>query len=103
MDLKLTTSNPANMTDTNKLLYFIYGELVMIRRTLFKDEIDPLQGESDATKPVNRLEQEHSAESRTEPNGLTCKYCGELVKGNRGNLLAHIRKCDKRASKKEVK
>ena len=103
MDLKLTTSNPANMTDTNKLLYFIYGELVMIRQTLFKGEIDSLQCETNVLKPVNQPEQENLTESRTEPNALICKYCGELINGNRGNLLAHIRKCDKRASKKEVK
>jgi len=103
MDLKLTTSNPANMTDTNKLLYFIYGELVMIRQTLFRDEIDSLQKESNIAKPVNHQEQERSTDSHTEPNGSICKYCGELVEGNRGNLLAHIRKCDKRTSEKEVK
>lgn len=47
-------------------------------------------------KPVTGQEMPSS-----EVQGLKCKYCGEMIPGNRGNLLAHVRQCDKRPLQKE--
>lgn len=96
MGLNLTTSNYGNMSDTNKLLYLIYGELVQIRQVLFKAEIDSLQSEKLSGDSEVNVMQEDSTEGHTEANAMKCKYCGEMVDGNRGNLLAHIRKCPER-------
>lgn len=100
MDLNLTCSNYNRMTDTNKLLYLIYGELMQIKQVLNSANLGLL---------IKELEQEQ-ADVHPEPQnvttglvgvnaeaeGLTCKYCGEMIPGNRGNLLAHIRKCPER-------
>lgn len=100
MDLKLTCSNPANMTDTNKLLYLIYGEVQQIRQVLDRADLDSLLKE---LKQENTEVHPEPQKATTEPikptpskEGHKCKYCGDFIGGNKGNLLAHIRKCPKR-------
>ena len=102
MDLKLTCSNPANMTDTNKLLYFICSELEQLKQ-IVGVEFSPPHDDSKLFEVVDGTTKENVSEGQTKDNALKCKYCGRVIEGNKGNLLAHIRKCDKRASKKEVK
>lgn len=92
MDLKLTFPRYDKMTDTNKLLYLIYGELVSIREALTPTEtrsgID--------TQPTQETVPTEQVEAPNTKDGFKCKYCDEIIPGNRGNLLAHIRQCSKR-------
>ena len=101
MNLNLTTGKYENMTDTNKLLYLIYGEVQQIRQVLDGADLGSLLKELGQDNTISQPEPQNVTTEQTEPTqskeGLKCKYCGEIVPGNRGNLLAHIRKCPKRA------
>jgi hypothetical protein len=105
MNLNLTCSNPANMTDTNKLLYLIYGEVQQIRQVLDTANLDSLLKELGQDDTISQPEPQNVTTGQIEltqsKEGLKCKYCGEIVTGNRGNLLAHIRKCPKRTKEGE--
>jgi hypothetical protein len=100
MDLNLTCSNYNRMTDTNKLLYLIYGELVSLREAIERSLASPCQGDRGLDGVVVHPEPQNVTTGlvgvNAEGEGLTCKYCGEMIPGNRGNLLAHIRKCPER-------
>jgi hypothetical protein len=79
------------MTDTNKLLYLIYGEVQQTRQaleTILGNIIGPPEPQNVTTGQI---------EAPESKEGHKCKYCGEIVEGNRGNLLAHIRKCESRS------
>ena len=86
MDLKLTCSNPANMTDTNKLLYLIYGEVQQIRQVLDRADLDSLLKELKQENTITQPEPQNITTGQIEPSpskeGHICKYCGEFVKGN---------------------
>ena len=88
------------MTDTNKLLYLIYGEVQQIRQILDRADIDSLLRELKQENTEVQTEPQSVTTEQIEPallkGGHTCRYCGEFVEGNKGKLLAHIRKCPKR-------
>lgn len=95
MDLKLT-SKIDQASDNIKLLYFIYRELVQIREALSPAVL----GEVEQGNTIAQEEQKSVATgalvASNAKEGFACKYCGEFIEGNRGKLLAHIRKCPKR-------
>jgi len=97
MNLNLTTNSYEKMSDTNKLLYLILGELREIKQAL-----GGLQS-SEAKKPkaVTSKKKEKPVKKQAGGNKAkqgqnTCKYCGEVIEGNKGNLMAHYKKCEKR-------
>jgi len=60
-----------------------------------------IRGKTEQDKVINQENYKSLTEGQTGGSnkpieGLVCKYCGEVVEGNRGNLLSHIRKCEKR-------
>ncbi len=94
MELKLTTNSYENMTDTNKLLYLILGELQAIRQVLTGSQLNEAKQDKANTQPEPKKSTTKEIEGNRDKQGEnTCKYCGEVISGNRGNLLAHIRKC----------
>jgi hypothetical protein len=104
MDLGLTTGKYQNMTDTNKLLYLIYGEVKRIREVFDTAQVGSLVGDSKRGN-INVQEMQKNIvvgqiEVPESKEGHKCKYCGEFVEGNKGKLLAHIRKCPKRTEGK---
>ncbi len=94
MNLNLTTNSYEKMTDTNKLLYLILGELQAIRQALNCPQAsDKKQGKAN-TQPKPKKSATKQIKGNQGRQGISaCKYCGEVIEGNRGNLLAHIRKC----------
>ena len=97
MDLKLTTNSYEKMNDTNKLLYLILGELREIKQALG----DSQPNEIKQPKAVPSKIKQKPAKKQTEGNKPkqtqnACKYCGEVIEGNKGNLMAHYKKCEKR-------
>ncbi len=104
MDLKLTCNSYEKMADTNKLLYLLLVEVREIKNILLQGQTETLTYDSNQSgKQVNANTQEdaeRSSQGKIETlekrQGFYCKYCNEFVEGNRGDLLAHIRKCPKR-------
>lgn len=117
MNLNLTCGSYERMSDTNKLLYLIYGELMQIRQTLDSANLgslikelereaierslaDPCGGDRASGGVLGRADTPNADTSPTDNaesiEGNKCKYCGDFIEGNRGNLLAHIRKCPER-------
>ena len=117
MNLNLTCGSYERMTDTNKLLYLIYGEMMQIRQTLDsanlgllikelereateRSLVDPCGGDTGLGGVLGHTDTQNAHTSPTDNaesiEGNKCKYCGDFIPGNRGNLLAHIRKCPER-------
>jgi len=104
MNLGLTTGKYENMTDTNKLLYLIYGEVKRIREVFDGANIDPLV----SVKALDNVEVQPEPDNPTTgqieatqlKEGRNCKYCAEFIEGNKGDYLAHVRKCPKRTEGK---
>lgn len=97
MSLNLTTNSYEKMNDTNKLLYLILGELREIKQALGDSQTNELN----KPKVVVSKNKEKPAKKQVDSNKAkqvqnTCKYCGEVIEGNKGNLMAHYRKCEKR-------
>ena len=92
------------MTDTNKLLYLIYGEVMQIRQVLDRADLDSLLKELKLENTNIQPEPQNVTTGQIEPipskEGHKCKYCGDFIGGNKGKLLAHIRKCPKRTEGK---
>ena len=97
MNLNLTTNSYEKMNDTNKLLYLILGELQEIKQALNRPQTsDKKQGKAN-TQPKPKKSTTGQIEANKPKQGAnTCKYCGEVIEGNKGNLMAHYRKCEKR-------
>lgn len=100
------SSKPENMSDTNKLLYLIYGELTQIHEILNRANLSPISNEKDEFNTIGPARKQKPATGKTDGNQTKdvhiCKYCGEKIEGNMGNLLAHIKKCPKRKESEEV-
>ncbi len=97
MELKLTTNSYEKMTDTNKLLYLILGELQAIRQVLSGPKLSEVKQGKANTKPKPKKSTTGQIKANKPKQAVnTCKYCGEVIEGNRGNLMAHYRKCEKR-------
>lgn len=97
MNLNLTTNSYEKMTDTNKLLYLVLGELQGIREALNKSRLnEQVFGDSEGRETKQNSIAGQIEGNQAKAEGFTCKYCGEVVEGNRGNLLAHIRQCSER-------
>jgi len=73
---------PENMNDTNKLLWLILQELKENKGNCSKKKAKRV------TEPIKAQSNDVAHE------GHKCKYCGEFIPGNRGNFLAHCRKCE---------
>lgn len=87
MDINLTCNNFDRMTDTNKLLYLILVELKRLNPATESKDIVP-------AKAVKPRETKDAPKTQPEATGaMKCKYCGRMIPGNKGNLLAHIRTC----------
>jgi hypothetical protein len=97
MSLNLTTNSYEKMTDTNKLLYLILGELREIKQALNCPQTSDKKQVKANTQPKPKKSTTGQIEgNQAKAGGFTCKFCGEVVEGNRGNLLAHIRQCPER-------
>ena len=100
MNLNLTCGSYERMTDTNKLLYLIYGEIVSLREAIERSLADPCGGDAGLGSVFVHADTPNADTSPTDNaesiEGNKCKYCGDFIEGNRGNLLAHIRKCPER-------
>ena len=97
MNLNLTTNSYEKMSDTNKLLYLILGELREFKQALGDSQTNELN----KPKVVTSKNKEKPAKKQADGNKAkqaqnTCKYCGEVIEGNKGNLMAHYKKCEKR-------
>ena len=104
MDLNLTTGKYENMTDTNKLLYLIYGEVKRMAEVFDSANAGSLFNAGPHGNTNTQPEQEdlttEQIEATEQKEGHICKYCGDFIGGNKGKLLAHIRKCPKRTEGK---
>lgn len=79
-----------NMSDTNKLLWLILQELRRLNPS--GQVINQPEEKNVPTTQILAVEENDGKKEQHQ-----CKYCGEMVEGNRGNLLAHIRnKCPAR-------
>ena len=97
MSLNLTTNSYEKMNDTNKLLYLILGELQEIKQALNRPQTnDKEQGKANTRQVKQKANTGQIEANKVRQGTNTCKYCGEVIEGNRGNLMAHYRKCEKR-------
>ena len=97
MTLNLTTNSYEKMTDTNKLLYLILGELQEIKQVLNAPQTsDKKQGKANTQPKPKKPTTGQIKANKAKQGASACKYCGEVIEGNRGNLMAHYRKCEKR-------
>ena len=97
MNLNLTTNSYEKMTDTNKLLYLILSELQEIKQALNCPQTsDKKQGKANTRQVKQKANTGQIETSETKKGASACKYCGEVIEGNKGNLMAHYRKCEKR-------
>lgn len=78
-----------NASDTNKLLWLILQELRRINQV--GQAINQPEEERPATAQILAVKG-----NGDKPGQNLCKYCGEMIDGNKGKLLAHIRKCPSR-------
>ena len=83
------TSRPENMSDTNKLLFSILMELKSINSVIIHENKEKRSRAQTGSNKKKRID-------KSGNEGGCCKFCGEFVPGNRGQLLAHYRKCEKR-------
>ena len=97
MNLNLTTNSYEKMNDTNKLLYLILGELQEIKQALGDSQSNEAKPSKVVDSKIKQKPAKKQAESNETKQGQNaCKYCGEVIEGNKGNLMAHYRKCEKR-------
>ena len=97
MNLNLTTNSYEKMTDTNKLLYLIFGELQAIRQVLSGSQLNEVKQPKTNTRAKPKKSATKQIKGNQGRQGTSaCKYCGEVIEGNKGNLMAHYRKCEKR-------
>ena len=97
MNLNLTTNSYEKMSDTNKLLYLILSELREIKRALGDSQANEIKQPKAVPSKIKQKPAKKQTESnKTKQAQNACKYCGEVVEGNKGNLMAHYRKCEKR-------
>jgi len=77
---------------------FNLGFPVSLKKPLFL--IPSVQSEKKQGNIIVQTTEEKGSTGQEMPSGvkdsLRCKFCGEFIHGNRGNLLAHVRQCDKR-------
>lgn len=97
MNLNLTTNSYEKMTDTNKLLYLILSELQEIKQALNCPQTSDKKQDKANTQPKPKKSATKQIKGNQGRQGTSaCKYCGEVIEGNKGNLMAHYRKCEKR-------
>jgi len=78
------TKNPANFSDTEKLLYLILQEFKSLNESLTKSEPKP-----EPMLPVRNVTEVKPKSSLNE-DIITCKKCGEKF-DNRGLFLRHMK------------
>ena len=97
MNLNLTTNSYEKMSDTNKLLYLILGELREIKQVLGDSQSNETEKpKAVASKNKQKPTKKQAGGNKPKQGQNACKYCGEVIEGNKGNLMAHYKKCEKR-------